>query len=100
MSTPEAIRSCLDVLERGRQKFEITHRRQAEMRAALRATQAPAKATRSVPAYHARWTTEDKATVAAMLRAKMDRRVIAEKVGRSDSAIDAMTTRLRAEGVI
>lgn len=100
----ETAANCAGILERGARRMAEAAKREAilkaEMQAALRATKAPAKATRSVPAYHARWTTEDKATVAAMLRAKMDRRVIAEKVGRSDSAIDVMATRLRVEGAL
>lgn len=104
MSTPESIRSCLDVLERGAIKAAAAHARRREMQAALRATladaPAPARAIKGERVFYARWTSAERGRVAQLYKAGTPLHDIAAVIGRTERAVCAMATRLRAEGVI
>lgn len=104
MSTPESIRSCLDVLERGAAKAAAAHARRREMQAALRATladaPAPARAIKGERVFYARWTSAERGKVAQLYKAGTPPHDIAAVIGRTERAVGAMTTRLRAEGAL
>ena len=108
----ETAANCAGILERGARRMAEAAKREAilkaEMQAALRATladapapaPAPARAIKGERVFYARWTSAERGNVAQLYKAGTPLHDIAAVIGRTERAVCAMATRLRAEGVI
>ena len=102
MSTPEAIRSCLDVLERGARRMAEAAKREAILKAEMQAAIAASKPVvipqqQHNPKYRF-WAAEEQSRFIALRKEGKTMREIAHELGRNYYSVVHFGVKLKAWG--